>query len=124
MPTWVSMRGSMLRSWSPHWSMSGRLPPIRCVVGVAGADDHADEEGTRTSASKVLTMSQALIDAPVTTWPAHRGTATMLISWSTTTTDTARGRSDSGQLGCLQGCCAASAEGRQNQAWHVLVLHQ
>src|SRR5260370_1638584 len=38
-------------------------------------------------------MSHALIDAPVTTRPAHRGTATMLTNWSTTTTDTASGKS-------------------------------
>src|SRR5579859_2106180 len=38
-------------------------------------------------------MDQALIDAPVTTCPAHNGTATMLTSWRTTTTDTASGRS-------------------------------
>ena len=38
-------------------------------------------------------MSQALIDAPVTTCPADNGTVKMSTSWSTTTTDTASGRS-------------------------------
>src|SRR3954451_13892001 len=49
--------------------------------------------GRSTSASRLFTMSQALIDAPVTTCPAHKGTTTMLTNWSTTTTDTASGRS-------------------------------
>src|SRR6266516_7909184 len=49
--------------------------------------------GSSTSKSRLLTMSQALIEAPVTTCPAHSGTAMMLTSWSTTTTDTASGRS-------------------------------
>jgi len=38
-------------------------------------------------------MSQALMTHRSRTCPAHSGTATMLTSWSTTTTDTARGRS-------------------------------
>ena len=33
----------------------------------------------------LFTISPALIDVPVTTWPAHRGTATMLTGWRTTT---------------------------------------
>src|SRR5204862_5964729 len=50
--------------------------------------------GSSTTRSRLLTMDQALIEAPVTTCPAHSGTAMMLTSWSTTTTDTANGRSD------------------------------
>src|SRR5664279_4959678 len=49
--------------------------------------------GTNTSASRLLTISHALIEAPVTTRPAQMGTATMLTNCSTTTIGTANGRS-------------------------------
>src|SRR3954463_15827417 len=49
--------------------------------------------GTRTSASRLRKIEAALIEAFETTRPAQSGTTARLSSWSTMTSDTARGRS-------------------------------
>ena len=65
-------------------------------------------------------MSQALIDAPVTTCPAHSGTATILTSWSTTTTDTASGRSTRrASWAAFSDAALPAPRSGQDQARHV-----